>query len=203
MSVVPKSARRRYIGPHDAGRAMSLEQFARAAGEPGYVYELERRVVVVVDVPGMPHARVVQRVRRAFDAYQEQRPDIIDLVAGSNDSVLRMPAIQSERHPDVAVYFSPPPTDNEQAWDEWTPDIVVEVVSRSSRRRDYGVKVDDYLAAGVRQYWIMDPLTRNATLHVRRGDQWRKSRLGLTITIRTPLLPGFKLALPDVFSSLR
>ena len=36
------------------------------------------------------------------------------------------------------------------------PDLVVEIVSPGSGRRDYTLKVAKYLAAGVREYWIVD-----------------------------------------------
>ncbi len=37
------------------------------------------------------------------------------------------------------------------------PDWVIEVVSPSTERRDYVYKLYKYLAAGVREYWIIDP----------------------------------------------
>lgn len=37
------------------------------------------------------------------------------------------------------------------------PDWIIEIVSPSTRRRDYGVKLFKYRAAGVREYWIVDP----------------------------------------------
>lgn len=36
------------------------------------------------------------------------------------------------------------------------PDFCVEVVSDSSRKRDYGIKMQKYMNAGVREYWIVD-----------------------------------------------
>lgn len=36
------------------------------------------------------------------------------------------------------------------------PDFCIEVVSDSSRKRDYGIKVQKYMNAGVREYWIID-----------------------------------------------
>ncbi len=37
------------------------------------------------------------------------------------------------------------------------PDWIIEIVSASSRRMDYIVKLFKYRAAGVREYWIVDP----------------------------------------------
>jgi len=38
------------------------------------------------------------------------------------------------------------------------PDIAVEIVSRESRQRDYGEKRNIYEEAGVKEYWIIDPI---------------------------------------------
>lgn len=37
------------------------------------------------------------------------------------------------------------------------PDFVLEVISPSTRRKDYTKKLSKYMAAGVREYWILDP----------------------------------------------
>ena len=37
------------------------------------------------------------------------------------------------------------------------PDWIIEIVSPSSRRMDYYIKLFKYRAAGVREYWIVDP----------------------------------------------
>lgn len=46
------------------------------------------------------------------------------------------------------------------------PDLVVEVLSKSTEDRDRGVKYDDYCREGVSEYWIVDP-------RVRRVQQYR------------------------------
>lgn len=40
------------------------------------------------------------------------------------------------------------------------PDFVLEVVSPSSKRRDYLLKLGKYQNAGVREYWLVDPYQR-------------------------------------------
>ncbi|GAB4041221.1 Uma2 family endonuclease [Spirosoma gilvum] len=37
------------------------------------------------------------------------------------------------------------------------PDLVVEVLSKSTEKIDRGIKFEDYAAHGVREYWIVDP----------------------------------------------
>lgn len=201
MSIAPRKARTTVIGPRHHGRRMTLRRFAPAMTEPGYLYELENGVVVVVDVPGVPHERIIQRIRRMLARYEDGNPGIIDLVSGGTGSVVRAWNAQSERHPDLTIYLTPPPEGNEQPWDEWTPDIVIEIVSKSSTRRDYTTKARDYLSAGVRQYWINDPLTRSATLHIRRGDTWRKQRVAASGVVKSALLPGFQMKLAEVLGS--
>lgn len=45
------------------------------------------------------------------------------------------------------------------------PDFVVEVVSPSSRSRDYLVKLNKYYYAGVREYWIIDPKKKTVSVY--------------------------------------
>ena len=45
------------------------------------------------------------------------------------------------------------------------PDWVIEIVSPSSKRMDYYVKLLKYPTAGVREYWIVDPLKKIITVH--------------------------------------
>ena len=37
------------------------------------------------------------------------------------------------------------------------PDLVIEVTSKFTRKRDYGLKMMKYRIAGVKEYWIVDP----------------------------------------------
>ncbi len=50
------------------------------------------------------------------------------------------------------------------------PDFVMEVVSQASARRDYIKKASKYEAAGVREYWIVDPLSKRVITYVFEED---------------------------------
>ena len=48
---------------------------------------------------------------------------------------------------------------------EGAPDLVIEVLSSSTRKRDMGIKYAKYLEAGVREYWIVDPDSRKVVVY--------------------------------------
>ena len=48
---------------------------------------------------------------------------------------------------------------------EGAPDLVVEILSPSSRKKDMILKLQKYQNAGVREYWIVDPEKRAVTVH--------------------------------------
>jgi len=187
------------IGPAHDGTRMSLDEFADADVEPGYIYELEKGVIVVVDVPGVPYMLVRHAIRDALVDYKRKNPERIYAIADGSDAVMRMPEMESERHPDISVYLTPPPVADAQPWEFWIPEIVVEVVTSQSRTRDYKIKPREYLDAGVRLYWIIDPDRRMAVVLTRRADQWREETFDATGRLTTALLPGFELRLDAVF----
>lgn len=45
------------------------------------------------------------------------------------------------------------------------PDWIIEIVSDSSRRMDYSIKLFKYRTAGVREYWIVDPAKDRITVY--------------------------------------
>ena len=44
------------------------------------------------------------------------------------------------------------------------PDWIMEIVSPGSRRMDYSIKLFKYRSAGVREYWIVDPIKNRITV---------------------------------------
>ncbi len=45
------------------------------------------------------------------------------------------------------------------------PDWIIEIVSPSTQRIDYGVKLFKYRTANVREYWIINPITRTVNVY--------------------------------------
>lgn len=53
---------------------------------------------------------------------------------------------------------------------EGAPDLVVEVLSPSTQKKDKTLKLQKYMNAGVREYWLVDPKKKNIVTYVDDGD---------------------------------
>jgi Uma2 family endonuclease len=186
------------IGPADHGKRVSFADFTEAEFEEGHLYELARGVVVVTEVPGPNHGRIVDRIEEMLIVYRLAHPGVINYRAGGADCRLRLPGMQSDRHPDQAVYLDPEPK-GKRPWTRWIPHIVIEIVSEGGEERDFVEKREEYLRAGVREHWILDPSTRTLYALQRAGDTWQQTPVLPGATYHTDFLPGLDVRPDDLF----
>jgi Uma2 family endonuclease len=98
---------------------------------------------------------------------------------------------------------------------EGPPDLVIEIVSPSSRGQDRGDKYYEYAEAGIPEYWLIDPERKKVEAHRLAADGgYQIVPLGDPPMLRTDALPGMWIAvewlwreplplLPDVFAEWR
>jgi Uma2 family endonuclease len=188
------------IGPTDHGRRMSLAEFEHAKVQEGYLYELSRGVITVSDVPKGRHALQLNAIRRQLVLYDVLHPEQIASILGGAECKLLIDRLESERHPDVAIYLSPPSdVDSKNLWSEWIPEFVIEIVSPSSRKRDYEEKPEEYLRLGVKEYWIIDGRDKVMVVMRRVRNRWVETRVEPPAIYPTRLLPGLEFSCGDVF----
>jgi Uma2 family endonuclease len=100
------------------------------------------------------------------------------------------------RNPDLGVVLRGAPKD----WRGRTrPALAAEVVSRGSVTRDYQTKREEYLAYGLLEYWVVDPLKRQVTVLARRGDVWSEAVFRDDQVIVSLVLPGFATTVADLW----
>ena len=82
------------------------------------------------------------------------------------------------------------------------PELVVEIASKGTRKRDETIKRRLYERAGVSEYWLVDPVTETIRVYRRDGTRFgrplelsRQAGDGLT----TPHMPGLTLPLARIF----
>ncbi len=143
------------------------------------------------------------RVRNFLQAYMAIHAGRIQIIAAGNECKLLIGDFESERHPDLALYLTPAPEiDDETLWTMWVPEIVIEVVSASSRKRDYEEKPDEYLRIGVKEYWIVDADKRVMVVMRRTRGRWVETTVKPPAIFRPRLLPGLEFSIGAVFTAV-
>jgi Uma2 family endonuclease len=80
------------------------------------------------------------------------------------------------------------------------PDLVVEVLSPGTRRRDLGTKKSLYARFGVLEYWVIDPETKSVVVLTLEDGQYESVSLGLDGAIRSRVLPSLVLKIERIFA---
>lgn len=81
------------------------------------------------------------------------------------------------------------------------PDLVVEILSPSTSRRDLLTKRKLYADYGVREYWVVDPDAHTVEVLAQAPsglETWQLFSAGSTVL--SPLLPGLSIATDELFA---
>jgi Uma2 family endonuclease len=191
------------IGPGDHGRHMSLAEFEHAEVQERKLYELGRGVIIVSDVPNPSHFAQVLAIRDQISAYRIAHRGQIYGIASGSECKIPVAELESERHPDLAIYKTPPHSDEADVWATWIPEIVIEVISAGSEQRDYVEKREEYLRFGVQEYWIVDAERQQMLVLRRSAGRWVERIFHPTDVYRTHLLPGLEFACGPVLAAGR
>jgi Uma2 family endonuclease len=82
------------------------------------------------------------------------------------------------------------------------PDIIIEITSPSTARRDKILKFNRYLNAGVKEYWIVDPETKSVNVFVLKNGEYVSYAYGDTDILLSHVLKGCKINLSEVFATM-
>lgn len=133
-------------------RVLDLEGFTvddlASTPDDGHRYELLDGLLLVTPAPGVAHQTAVGAL-------------LVLLHAAMPEGHLVLPAPfalrineHTEVQPDLIV--APRKAFGEQHLDQ-VPDLVVEVLSPTTRRVDLGAKMETYAEFGIPHYWVVDP----------------------------------------------
>jgi Uma2 family endonuclease len=82
------------------------------------------------------------------------------------------------------------------------PDLVVEILSPSNYDSYLFLKFHYYLKAGVREYWLIDPETRQVQVHIYENGHYLSSIYEDNDHIPVTVLPGLNIALEDLWARI-
>lgn len=189
-------------------RSMSAEDFVERRydlADGGQWAELIAGQAVELNPPEGEHGNAVLNLTRALaDWVEESRCgyacfELGLIIARNPDSVFCPPVsyfVDGNRWEEM-----------DKALTETRPALVVEVPSTPDRVRLQTDRVSQYHAWGVALVWVVEPAQRRITVHVKDqdrvvltdGDRLSSADDWTTGSKSTPILPGFTVAVADVF----
>jgi Uma2 family endonuclease len=197
-----------YYSAVEEAAAMPTTQYNRRLNDDDFLlfpddgkrHEIIDGVHYVTPCPTLSHQELVGRLYLSLGSFVEDRLELGRVILAPFDVVFSFHDIVE---PDL-VFVGPDQleilTDKNI---QGTPALVIEVLSPSTRRRDRGVKLRLYERAGVREYWLVDPVGSTLTVYRRTPDALFERASDLTgagsDTLATSLLPGWSLALARLF----
>lgn len=179
------------MAPQTTAR-ITYKEFAELPDD-GKRYELIEGELVLNPAPVTRHQQIVRKILVLIDRYFTDH-------GGGEVFVAPLDVVLAEDvvlEPDLMVVRSDRMSIVRRKNIQGAPNIVIEVLSDGTRRKDEIVKRKLYERFGVDEYWIVDPDSDTVTIYRRTGSSFTRSETVGTIT--TPLLPGFALDLDAIF----
>jgi Uma2 family endonuclease len=167
--------------------------------DDGLRHELVEGELRTMPPAGFEHGSVAGRLLARVSFFVDAGKLGVVLAAETGFVLRRGP--DTVRAPDMAFVRSEqvPPREQRQKLAELAPDLVAEVTSPSDRVSEVNRKVAQWLDAGVRLLWVVDPESGvvvahqpGGVAHLLRGDD---------VLDGGDVLPGFSLSLRELFPS--
>ena len=175
---------------------LTYEDYAKTSDDERW--ELIDGELMMAPSPSISHQRVVFALGKLMDTFAVKLDlgEVIippaDVVLSDTDTVQPDLMFISKERSDIIT-----PANVQGA-----PDLVVEVRSDSTARRDWTDKRELYALHGVKEYWLADPDAETVTILLlgeqgfeEAGVYWKGQ------TLHSPTLPGFSVNLSDIFRS--
>lgn len=171
---------------------MSYDEYIAWADEDVHAEWVDGEVIVQMP-PYDVHQIVLNFLNHLLHLYVEFQELGVVLIAPFE---MRLLSEKSARQPDILVITTENLGRLSRERLEGPADLVVEIVSRDSVRRDRHDKLHEYRRAGVREYWVVDPRPGRNRADFYRLDAAGEYELYATDEderVTSAVLPGFWL----------
>ena len=177
-------------------RKLTVQDYFDLDAPEGERYELINGVLIRLESPNLAHQETSIALASRMHIFSSENELGIVLIAPFDVLLSDTDVVQ----PDILfasnerAHIRTP--DNMQG----APDLVVEIMSISSARRDWRDKLNLYAKSGVKEYWIIDPANRIIWLMLlRRGTLKLAGTYGEGDTVSSTALAGFSVKVDDLF----
>ena len=185
-------------------RRYTLEEFwALPEREDHARYNLIGGYLFMVPAPNPPHGDFAARMNRALMKFVIEN-DIEGDVHHPPEAIYRRAEGSTYLEPDMM--FVSKELRGKMGVRRTSADIVLEYLSRSTRLYDLTTKADTYLALGVRELWLVDPVA--VTIQVRHASEhagfpvWETCTYSSGQSAMSRVLEGWEVSVDELFAGL-
>ena len=190
-----------------------MAEAALAYYEDRQDYEVIGGKVYMMAKPTISHAKIQRNILRIFDSYLDGKRceafSEVDVFFDEDDNFV----------PDVMIVCDPNIVEERAIYG--TPDLVVEILSPSTARRDRMEKFAAYEKYGVKEYWIVNPNSKSVEVYLRKDDrlvlddvystykdfEWDtltdKQKAAVKHAIKVSLYDDLEVQLKDIFKRVK
>jgi Uma2 family endonuclease len=143
------------------GRKMTEEEFVAWCDEDTRAEWVDGQVIMMSPA-NVDHGRLLKWLLGVVGAFVEQK----GLGEVLPDVQVRLATQRTRRVPDIWFISNQRQDLLHHAHLEGPPDLIIEIVSPDSEARDWREKYLEYQAAGVREYWVIDPMSQHMEAYV-------------------------------------
>jgi Uma2 family endonuclease len=163
--------------------------------DDGWFTELEEGRVVREPQPGAVHGQIMTEISAHLATHVRGR-NLGIVFTHTGFQIKTKP--DTVRSPDVAFVSAEriPPTGVPRDFLELSPDLAVEIVSPSNKAREVMRKVLEYLTAGSRLVWVVDPDSRTVTVYP--GREHIRILEAQDVLDAAPVLPDFRVRVEEL-----
>jgi Uma2 family endonuclease len=161
-------------------------------------FELVKGELRPMSPAGSKHGRIIIRLAAPMSIFATQNR--LGEVFGAETGFILASGPDTVRAPDIAFVRADRLAlvgDIDGYW-PGPPDLAIEVISPNDRIYELEEKIDDYLAAGARAVWVVNPKRRTVTV-----QHPNVSPIVLTESDRLDggeILPGFSISVAEIFT---
>lgn len=156
--------------------------------------ELIDGVIYDMAPPSYKHQKIVSELTRIIGNYIKSKDGQCDVLPAPFAVFLNKDN-KTCVEPDISVICDKKKLSDRGC--EGAPDWVIEVVSPSSQRMDYLIKQLKYRSAGVREYWVVNPMTETVQFYSFEGDG-DSIQYSFDDSIKVSIYPDLNICIADL-----
>ena len=192
----PSSMVKEDLAPYEGKKKLTYKDYAKIPEEPGFRYEVIDGILIRDPSPSFHHQRVSRRLQRILEDYFHETDPQGEVFNAPLDLNL---TVHTVVQPDLMYFPGNRPARNDPV--DSVPELIVEILSPSTSRKDRVLKLNHYQSSGVPHYWILDPEGCFIEAYELRDEHYVSMVRSANGIFSHPGFPGLSFDIDELFSN--